>query len=95
MQKQDIKYIIILVLTLTAAILFEAYKPKPINWEKTFSNKDKIPYGTYVLYTTLNELFPDQEITVSRIPAYNFLQQDTLLQANYIFISSSFYFDDY
>ncbi len=93
MRKGEIRYLVILCLLFVAVILFEIYRPKPIDWSPTLSNKDKIPYGTYVLYSVMDELFPEQEIIETREPVYNFLENDTSLLAHYIFIASQLNFD--
>jgi hypothetical protein len=40
----------------------EYTKPKPIDWTVTYSAKDKIPFGAYVLYKEMPKLFPDKKI---------------------------------
>lgn len=87
MKKKEIKYAVVLVLVFLAAVLFEIYRPKPVDWSPTLSNRDRIPYGTHVLYSLMSELFPGQQVVESRVPAYNFLQEDSTLRAHYIFIA--------
>ena len=93
MTKTEIRYLVILCALFVGYVLFEIFKPKPIDWTPTLSNNDKIPYGTYALYSMMNTLFPEQQVIESRIPAYNYLTGDTALQANYIAISNKFSFD--
>jgi len=93
MSKTEIRYAVILCLLFAGFVLFEINKPKPVDWTPTFSNSDKIPYGTYILYSMMDTLFPGQTLAESRIPAYNRLKGDTTLQANYIAISKDFTFD--
>lgn len=38
----------------------EYTKPKPIIWTPTYSSKDKIPFGTYIAYNELAQLFPEK-----------------------------------
>ena len=45
---------------------YEANRPRPVDWSETYSPKDKIPYGTYITYRSLPELFPDSKIRTSR-----------------------------
>ncbi len=61
-------YIGLLILLFIGAIAIEFSKPKPINWTRTFNEQHTIPYGTFVLYNELTEIFPEgkvQDITVS------------------------------
>ncbi|KOS07930.1 hypothetical protein AM493_19110 [Flavobacterium akiainvivens] len=40
----------------------EALKPKPIDWTPTFSTRDKIPFGLYVLDAEANDLFKGDSV---------------------------------
>lgn len=73
-------------------ILLEVLKPKPIDWSLTFSKDDKIPYGNFLLYDLLDQIFPSKTIETAYQPIYNQLQDTTLLseKRNYIFINQSF-----
>ncbi len=93
MKKKEIKYAAVLTLLFVAAVLFEVFRPKPIDWSPTFSDKDKIPYGTYVLYSLMGELF-EEGVVESRVPAYNYLQKDSTLRAHYLSISQYTAFDE-
>ena len=46
---------------------YEANRPQPVDWSETYSPKDKIPYGTYITYRSLPELFPASKIRTSRL----------------------------
>jgi len=61
-------------------------KPKAIDWSETFSSKDKIPFGTYILRNRLNDIFPHAHITAYREPIYNVLVDDSLKNSSYIII---------
>jgi len=61
-------------------------KPKNIDWSETLSNKDKIPFGTYILYDRLKDIFPDSKITPYRRPVYNAIAEDSIKQSSYIII---------
>ncbi|MBD2768156.1 hypothetical protein IC235_09660 [Hymenobacter sp. BT664] len=54
-----------------AYVALEYYQPKPVDWRPTFINKDKIPYGTYVLYDQLPRLLGTDSIETTRLPIYN------------------------
>jgi len=68
--RANLPYIIFLLLVV-GMVFIEMSKPKKVNWKPTFSKSDKIPYGNYVLYNQLNDLFPDQETKVVQQPIYN------------------------
>ena len=67
-------------------IIAQLNKPKEIDWAETYINKDKIPYGTYVLYNRLHDLFPGANITPYRKPVYNVIADDSIKYSSYIII---------
>ena len=42
-------YTVLIVILLTAYVYAVYKKPVAINWERSLSNKDKIPFGTYII----------------------------------------------
>ncbi len=60
----------VLIVVLVGAYVYAVYKkPVTINWERTLSNRDKIPYGTYVIYKELRSIMgmlPEE----TRVPVY-------------------------
>ena len=60
-----------------AYVALEYYRPKPLDWTPTLSNKDKIPYGTFALYDVLPQLLRTDSVASVRLPVYNqFFDQD-------------------
>ena len=59
------------------ALLFAGYvvlaynQPVPLDWTPSYSNKDTIPYGTYVLYDQLPRLLGTDSVAAVRLPVYN------------------------
>ncbi|QDA61134.1 DUF4350 domain-containing protein [Hymenobacter jejuensis] len=88
-------YLVGLLALFGSYVAVEYYRPKPLDWSPTYLNKDKIPYGTYVLYQVLPEVF-GQRVQQVRLPVYNQLGEDsaqTTLRTpkhNYLFINQSF-----
>ncbi|UOQ65229.1 hypothetical protein [Hymenobacter volaticus] len=66
-------YVLGLALLFGAYVAVEYYRPKPLDWTPTFQNKDKIPYGTYVLYDLLPDIMgvEKREVRTIRVPIYN------------------------
>ncbi|MFC7667984.1 hypothetical protein ACFQT0_11760 [Hymenobacter humi] len=64
-------YIAGLLALFGAYVALEYYRPKPLDWRPTLSNKDKIPYGTYVLYDQLPRLLGTDSVETIRLPIYN------------------------
>ncbi|AEI48293.1 DUF4350 domain-containing protein [Runella slithyformis] len=88
------KYFWFLVLTVVGYGMFEYYRPKPIDWSPSYSNKDKIPFGTRALYELLPDIFGRQPVESLRVPIYNHLTENKLpAQSNYIFVCQNFSID--
>lgn len=82
-------YLVILLLLTAGYIAVEWNRPRPVDWSPSFRNTDKIPYGTYALYSLLEDAFPGKAVRTVRDPAYNLLG-DTAVRGNYIFIGPQF-----
>jgi hypothetical protein len=87
-------YILFLVVTVVGYIAVEYKRPKPINWTQTFSERDKIPYGTSALIELLPSIFDGQKTHIIRKPLYNFLTEDSLpKQFSYLSVNGFFQAD--
>ncbi len=49
-------------------VLVEYYSPKPLIWKETYHHKDKYPYGSYILFDRLEDLFPNYETSHKTVP---------------------------
>jgi len=94
MKKTYIKYYIILGLSLVLLITYELMREKTIDWTFTLEREDKIPYGTYVLYNTLEDIFPEKEIQTNRVTLYQYKFKEKFNKQNFIFVSQDFKLDD-
>ncbi len=86
-------YVGLLILLFVGIIAVEFSTPPPINWQKTFKETYKIPYGTFVFYNELHTLFPDSKIQDIKITPYEYFDdyyswEDSsyLTTGNYILI---------
>lgn len=85
------KYLVILLVTITAYMLVEYYRPKPIDWRPSYKSNDKIPFGTQALVELLPDVLPQADIKIVRLPIYNVLTEtNPLNHSNYVFISQEF-----
>ena len=85
------KYILLLLASLIAFVLFEYYKPKPIDWQPTYQNDDKVPFGTQAVYELLPSLMRQPRIETIRIPAYNLFTENKMpLRSNYVAVCETF-----
>ena len=90
MKKSDRKYIALLTVLIGMYVVIEWVRPKEIDWTPTFSRADKIPYGNYLLYTFLNDLFPGEKVTIADRSVYEVLSSPKADTFNYIFLNLNF-----
>ena len=57
MSKKERRLYIFLAVIFVLYVVVEQYKPEPLVWIPTFAQKDKQPYGGYVLYEQLDDFF--------------------------------------
>lgn len=65
-------YIALLILLFIAAFTIEMSKPKPIDWSPTYNETHKKPYGTFILYQELENLFQDSKIEPLKVTPYEY-----------------------
>lgn len=88
-------YIALASVLLLLYVVAEYNRPKATDWSETFSNTDKIPFGTYILYNRLHDIFPGSAIQPYREPAYNVIADDSLKNSNYIIICNTLKLTEY
>jgi len=67
---------IILVVGIALLTYAELTKPKPLDWSPTFSKDDKIPYGAYVLFNLLKDIFPEDALFTKTESVYDDFNED-------------------
>ncbi len=84
--------VIVGIIILIALLTFN--QQKKLDWRSTYTQEDKIPYGTYLLYQRLPDLF-NGEIKISKQPLDEVLPkiQDSTDRSNFIIINKHFYPD--
>lgn len=75
-------YIGLLVFLLVTIVVIDSNRPKPINWTPTYSLKDKIPFGLYVLDNEMSSLLKNQKIEKFNTTPYEFFQNNSLYDDN-------------
>lgn len=92
MSKSTRLYSLGLALLFVGFVLVEYHRPKPLDWSETLSSRDKIPFGTYVLYQLLPTFFAGEPVQTVQEPVYPFWQDLEADQgyANYLSVSASF-----
>ncbi|RZK46142.1 MAG: hypothetical protein EOO59_19765, partial [Hymenobacter sp.] len=64
-------YLLGILVLFGSYVALEYYRPKPLNWSPTLSSKDKIPYGTYVVYDALPQVLATDSVANVRLPIFN------------------------
>jgi hypothetical protein len=82
-------YIAIASLLMLLYIVAEYNRPTPTNWSPTLYYKDKIPFGTYVVYHQLHDVFPQADIANTNKSIYSTLHDSVMKAGNYLIISKS------
>lgn len=70
MFKGNKKYFIILAIIFIAVVVLQYMQPKPINWSRTYFNKDKIPFGCYAIFNLLENNYA-QKVVTNKQTLYN------------------------
>ncbi|NRA92591.1 MAG: DUF4350 domain-containing protein [Psychroserpens sp.] len=65
-------YIGILVLLFVGIVAIEFSTPPPINWSRTYDETQKIPFGTFVFYEELDQLFPESKVQDIKVTPYEY-----------------------
>jgi hypothetical protein len=84
---KDLKIYIFLVSALMLVYLVMQYnRPKTIDWTQTLNNNDKIPFGTYILFNRLHDIFPKANVQTYRDPVYNVISDHGNQHGAYIIL---------
>jgi hypothetical protein len=67
---------------------------KEFSWRESYSNENKQPFGTFVLYELLNEIFTGDSIQIIEHAFFQEMVYDSLERTNYLFINSYFGADE-
>ena len=73
---------------LVGIIITEIVRPKPLDWRPSYTAEAKVPFGCFVLYNELSQLFPKHGITKVEETLYNALgKRDSSIRSNYLIIN--------
>ncbi len=90
MKKTNLKFLIPITITIVLLTIIKIAEPEEIDWAQSFSRKDKIPYGGYIIYDLAQSLFPDKNFAPKELPIYNILKDNYYYGTNYVFINAYF-----
>ncbi len=88
--KGYLKYIILLVALFAILVYLETIAPKDVDWRQTFSARDKIPFGTWVLHDGLKTLYPETEVKDITTSFYEYEDQTEDINNSIVIITNFF-----
>ncbi len=88
--KGYLKYIILLVALFAILVYLETIAPKDVDWRQTFSARDKIPFGTWVLHDELKTLYPETEVKDITTSFYEYEKQTSETNNSIVIITNIF-----
>lgn len=65
-------YLGVLVLLFIGIVIIEFTTPPPVNWQKTYNETHKIPFGTYIFHEELEKLFPESKVQNIKVTPYEY-----------------------
>ncbi len=83
-------YLIVGGVLLAIYIIAQLNRPKAVDWSESFSDKEKTPFGTYIVYNRLKDVFPKSRIIPYRQPVYSVIAEDSIKNSSYIIICPGF-----
>ena len=87
---RNLKFIIPVAIVFVVLVIIKMFIPEPTDWSPSYSKNDKIPYGSYILYNQLSDLFPNKKIESTNLPFYNITNERKIENKNIIIICNQF-----
>lgn len=87
---RKLKFLLPVIIVFVVLVIIKIFTPQPTDWTQSFSKNDKIPYGSYILFEELKELFPKSKIEITNLPFYNINRERKIQNSNIIIICTYF-----
>ena len=87
---KNLKFIIPVTVIFIVMVLVKMFTPEPTDWKPSYSKNDKIPYGSFLLYEILPDLFAGSNIETTNLPFYNITRERKIENKNIVIICSGF-----
>lgn len=75
MDKKTIALVVVIILLLVGLSFAKTKAPGEVDWSHNFYNTKTSPYGTYITYELLEDVFDKKKIKSTRLPIYNNLKK--------------------
>jgi hypothetical protein len=82
-------YIFMSALLLIIYLVAQYNKPQQVDWAETLNNTHKSPFGTYVVYNRIKDIFPGAAVKTFREPPYNVINDKGIQHGVYIIVGGS------
>src|SRR4051812_30030412 len=83
-------FIFVFAALLALYVFAQLNQPKRFDWMPTLRNNDKNPFGAFIPYTELKQLFASAHIKSHKIPLYNVLHNSIESESAYILLEPEF-----
>jgi len=84
------KTLIFFILFIGTLLAIQFMQDEKTDWRYSFSLKDKIPFGSYVLFEIIDQFFPGQDIIVTEESFYTGYDSSNYAGSNHIIINHDF-----
>jgi hypothetical protein len=82
-------YLSIASILMVVYLVAEYNKPVPVNWSPTLYYNDKVPFGTYIFYQQLKQIYPGANVIKTNGSIYKVLHDTTTTPGNYLVIAKN------
>jgi hypothetical protein len=86
---KDLKiYLSVAAFLLVVYVTAQYNRPTGLDWSQRLYNTDKSPFGTYILYHQIKDIFPNASVKTVRQTVYNVLKNNDSAKSTYVIISN-------
>ncbi|MBX7242384.1 MAG: DUF4350 domain-containing protein [Bacteroidia bacterium] len=76
MKKIYLLFGVVIIILIGLGVASEGSTSSRTDWTPSFSKSSKRPYGSYILYERLKDLFPESKVIYTKKAIYNYLNED-------------------
>jgi hypothetical protein len=88
-------YIITVAALLIIYLVAQYNRPNAVDWSETYKSTDKIPFGTYIIYNRIKDIFPAAKVETFHEPIYNVINDHGISHGTYLIICNEITLNEY
>jgi hypothetical protein len=88
-------YIITVAALLIIYLVAQYNRPNAVDWSETYKSTDKIPFGTYIIYNRIKDIFPAAKVETFHEPIYNVINDHGISHGTYLIICNEVTLNEY